>query len=52
MKIARILCPVDFSEASRHAIQHALMLGKWYHAPITALHVSGSHRPEERTSSI
>jgi nucleotide-binding universal stress UspA family protein len=47
MNVARILCPVDFSDASQHAIEHALMLAKWYHAPITALHAYGSHRPSD-----
>jgi nucleotide-binding universal stress UspA family protein len=39
VELRRILCPVDFSEASRHALEHALVLAKWYEAPITALHV-------------
>jgi nucleotide-binding universal stress UspA family protein len=37
--IERILCPVDFSEASRHAIDHATAIAGWYTASITALHV-------------
>ena len=37
--ITRILCPVDFSEASRHAIDHAIVVARWYKASITALHV-------------
>ncbi len=37
--ITRILCPVDFSEASRHAIEHATVIARWYKASITALHV-------------
>ena len=35
----RILCPVDFSETSRHAIEHATAIARWYKAPLTALHV-------------
>lgn len=35
----RILCPVDFSVASRHALDHAVMVAGWYKARITALHV-------------
>jgi len=35
----RILCPVDFSNASRHAVDHAVTLGEWYDAQITVLHV-------------
>jgi nucleotide-binding universal stress UspA family protein len=37
--ITRILCPVDFSEASQHAIGHAIVIARWYKASITALHV-------------
>ena len=36
--LERILCPVDFSETSQHAIDHALALATWYGAQITALH--------------
>ena len=34
-----ILCPVDFSDASRHAIEHAIVIASWYRASISALHV-------------
>lgn len=37
--IRRILCPVDFSEASRHALGRALAVARAYHANITVLHV-------------
>lgn len=37
--IKRILCPVDFSEASAHAVEQAIALAGWYKAAITALHV-------------
>ena len=37
--IKRILCPVDFSDASHHAVDHAVAIARWYHASITALHV-------------
>lgn len=37
--IKRILCPVDFSETSGHAVDHAVALARWYNASITALHV-------------
>jgi nucleotide-binding universal stress UspA family protein len=39
MTLNRILCPIDFSEPSRHAWQHALTLARWYGATLTALHV-------------
>jgi nucleotide-binding universal stress UspA family protein len=38
--ISRILCPVDFSDASRHAIEHAVAVARWYQARIIALHVA------------
>jgi nucleotide-binding universal stress UspA family protein len=37
--IKRILCPVDFSETSTHAVEHAVALAGWYKAQITGLHV-------------
>ena len=37
--ITRILCPVDFSEASQHAIEYAVVIARWCKASITALHV-------------
>lgn len=35
----RILCPVDFSDASTHAIDLAVVVAGWYRSQITALHV-------------
>jgi nucleotide-binding universal stress UspA family protein len=37
--IARVLCPVDFSEISQHALDHAAAIAHWYHARLTLLHV-------------
>jgi nucleotide-binding universal stress UspA family protein len=37
--INRILCPIDLSETSRHALDHAFAFGRWYEARITVLHV-------------
>jgi nucleotide-binding universal stress UspA family protein len=39
MEIQRILCPIDFSDVSRHALEHAVALARWYESEITALHV-------------
>ena len=39
-RIEHILCPVDFSEGSRHAVDHALAIARWYNATVTALYVS------------
>jgi nucleotide-binding universal stress UspA family protein len=40
LDVRRILCPVDFSDASRHAFAHAVVIGGWYGASITVLHVA------------
>lgn len=40
ISIARILCPVDFSLFSRHALEHASAIAKWYDAEVVALHVA------------
>ncbi len=37
--IRRILCPIDFSEASHHALEHAVVIAGWYKSRITALHL-------------
>lgn len=34
-----ILCPVDFSDHSRHALDHAMAIAQWYGGTVTALHV-------------
>ena len=39
IEIARILCPVDFSECSRWALDHAIAIARWYGSSIAALHV-------------
>ena len=39
MMIHRILCPVDFSEASRRALQYAFAAARWHESEITVVHV-------------
>lgn len=39
MKIESILCPTDFSEPSRHAMEHAVAIAQWSGARIVPLHV-------------
>lgn len=39
VSITRILCPVDFSDYSRHALDYATGIARWYEAGITALYV-------------
>lgn len=37
--VARILCPIDFSEASRHALDQAMVIARFFNARVTVLHV-------------
>lgn len=37
--IRHILCPIDFSEYSHRALDHALAIARWYEATVTVLHV-------------
>jgi nucleotide-binding universal stress UspA family protein len=39
IEIRRILCPIDFSEYSRRALDHAIAIARWYESTITVLHV-------------
>ena len=39
MAFTHILCPVDFSEFSRHALDSAVAIARQQHATVTALHV-------------
>src|SRR5688572_27257531 len=39
IEIRRILCPIDFSDYSRRALDHAIAIARWYESTITALHV-------------
>ena len=39
IEIRRILCPVDFSDFSQRAIDHAIAIARWYEATVTLLHV-------------
>ena len=40
IEVRRILCPADLSDQSRHALDHAMALARWYKASITVLQVS------------
>jgi nucleotide-binding universal stress UspA family protein len=39
IEIRRILCPIDFSNYSRRALDHAVAIARWYESTITVLHV-------------
>jgi nucleotide-binding universal stress UspA family protein len=38
-RFTRILCPIDFSDLSQHALEHALAFARWYDASLTGLFV-------------
>jgi len=39
IEIRRLVCAIDFSEYSRHALHHAVEVARWYRASLTVLHV-------------
>jgi nucleotide-binding universal stress UspA family protein len=39
IRIEQILCPVDLSDVSRHALDHARAFARWYRAGVTVLEV-------------
>src|SRR5947207_1382760 len=39
IELTRILCPIDFSEYSDHALDYALAMARWYGARVIGLHV-------------
>jgi nucleotide-binding universal stress UspA family protein len=39
IEIQRILCPVDFSDHSRRALDHAIAIARWYGSRVTVLRV-------------
>jgi len=39
ISIERVLCPIDFSDASHHALAHAAAVARWHEAPLTVLYV-------------
>jgi nucleotide-binding universal stress UspA family protein len=38
IEVRRILCPVDFSDCSRHALTHAVAIAKWYKSTVTTFY--------------
>lgn len=39
VEFRKILCPVDFSDHSRRALDHAMAIARWYKSTVTVLHV-------------
>ena len=42
IRITHVLCPIDFSEISRHALDHAAAIARWYEAKLTMVYVFAS----------
>jgi nucleotide-binding universal stress UspA family protein len=40
VEIRNILCPIDFSDGSRRALDHAIAIARWYGSTITVQYVS------------
>ncbi len=45
VEFRRILCPVDFSDFSQHALDYATALARWYDARVRVVHVAPSSAP-------
>ncbi len=39
VRIKHILCPIDFSDYSRHALDHAIAVARWFGATIVVMYV-------------
>src|SRR5688572_23443120 len=39
ISVERILCPIDFSDISRHALAHAAAIARWYETRLAVLYV-------------
>lgn len=44
----RILCPVDLSPHSEHALRHAAMVARWYGSEVTILHARSEFEDPEQ----
>jgi nucleotide-binding universal stress UspA family protein len=45
IQLNRIACAVDFSDSSRHALDYALAVARWYEAELTVVHVFDDRPP-------
>jgi nucleotide-binding universal stress UspA family protein len=52
IQIQHVLCPIDFSEGSRHALDYAVTLARWYRARLSVLHVYQLSTPVYGVSPI
>ena len=47
VKITKILCPMDFSNASKQALAQAIVMAGWHGATVTVIHVRPDGHPME-----
>jgi nucleotide-binding universal stress UspA family protein len=52
MELTRILCPVDYSDESRHAVEHALAFSRLYGGQVTLFHVYSGPPPTVALSEL
>jgi len=45
VEIRRVVCPVDFSDFSRRALDYAVAIARWYGSRLTVLHVHSVMMP-------
>ena len=45
VQVQHVLCPIDFSEGSRHALDHAVAIARWQEARLTVLYVQKTAVP-------
>ena len=45
VEIRRVVCPVDFSDFSRRALDYAVAIARWYSSRLTVLHVHSVMMP-------
>jgi nucleotide-binding universal stress UspA family protein len=51
-RLRRILCPIDFSDVSRHALDHAVALARWCKARVTVLYACELRTPAFGTAYV
>jgi len=51
LEIRRVLCPVDFSDASARGLKYAVVFARWYAARVTVLHVADARTDAPREPS-
>jgi nucleotide-binding universal stress UspA family protein len=52
IRMQHILCPVDFSEPSKHALKYAVTLSRRYGAALTVVHVVESILPSSEDTTV